>query len=189
MESYPTDNEDQKSFDRYVELFGLTNEDLAKPLLDVGAGSGRFVRFLRDKLGNSHAYGVEKYAGKIVKDNEGMVVADGFRLPFANDTFELVLSKNYLPIFLDNEDELHEAIRELLRVTKVGGKIVFDMALPDIVTEAWEENKKLDYYDEKADNWFKNRYENSKKFLLFLDQLKEDGIKVEVNVSKVVLYK
>lgn len=190
MESFPkNEDENRKSFDRYIELFHLTKEDLTKSLLDVGSGRGEFIHFLRHELGNTHAFGVEKNATKISPQEEGMVIADGFRLPFTDESFELVLAKNYLPMFVGDEDEMQEALQELLRVTIHGGRIIGDISVPERVEEDMEEYKSLEGYNEGTENWFKERYKSAKKLMLFLDELQKKGIVVQREGEVVTIHK
>ena len=53
------DMEIKESFDSYVEILGLTSEDLEKSILDVGTGNGSFIYYLRNHLNNDKAYGID----------------------------------------------------------------------------------------------------------------------------------
>jgi len=164
----------ERQFRSYMEYLDLSNEDLQKPLLDVGAGDTAFIQYLRSVLGNKQAYGVEMRAGELGSPKEGAVQANGFNLPFKDCAFDIVTAKHYLPQFVNNEDEMVQALNELIRVTTTGGKIVGDIATPE------KELAKLnEETDEKTKVWLRNRYEGAKKLQVFLEQLKTAGHKVD----------
>lgn len=179
----------QVAFENYQRIFSLSQDDLQKSILDVGAGSGKFIHYLRDSLGNKNAYGAEKSKFKIEPGEEGMVIANGFELPFSDESFELVLAKNYLPMFVEDEEKMHAALQELLRVTQHGGKVVGDISVPEGVTKDWEEYKTLEGYDKNTENWFVKRHEAAQKLLLYLDALKENGVNVEREGEIVTIHK
>lgn len=161
-------------FRSYKEYFQLSNEDLQKPLLDVGAGDTAFVQYLRNVLGNKQAYGVEIRHDQLGEEKEGVIIANGFRLPFNDDTFEVVTTKHYLPMFVDHKEAMEAAVSELVRVTKPGGKIIGDISTPEK-----ELAKRDGEPDEQKKKWLNNRYEGSKKFQLFLENLKNAGHLIE----------
>lgn len=165
----------EKAFQSYMNYFPLTEEDLKKPLLDVGAGNNRFIQYVREKFGNEQAYGIEVQQRKIISQNkDGSAVAgSGLELPFKDGSFEVVIAKNYLPMFVDDEIKMERSIGELLRVSKSGAKIMGDISIPEkeLGARDLEEN-------EKTKAWLNSRYEGSKKFVKFLETLKEEGFSV-----------
>lgn len=114
----------KKAFDDYVSVFELSTEDLSKSILDVGAGKGYFVEYLRNVLGNNQSFGVELNS-KILENRSGAVLqGDAFNLPFADDSFDIVTSKDFLPMFIDDLGKMKKLVDELLRVSRVGGKVL-----------------------------------------------------------------
>lgn len=158
-----------------MSYFPLTEEDLKKPLLDVGAGYNHFIQYVREKFDNEQAYGIEVQQRKIISQNKdgGVVAGSGLELPFEDGSFEVVIAKNYLPMFVDDETKMEQSIREFIRVSKSGAKIMGDISIPE------EELKARDLEEnEKTKVWMNNRYEGSKKFAEFLERLKEEGYPV-----------
>ena len=98
FESVPTPelSATEKAFFMYQKYFQLSPEDLSKSLLDIGAGSGDFIKHVRETLGNKNAYGIEKQKSKI-ENKEGLFVADGAHLPFDDESFEIVIAKKLFP--------------------------------------------------------------------------------------------
>lgn len=171
------DEKEEKAFHDYMKDFSLNEEDLRKPLLDVGAGSGNFIKYVRNKFGNSNAYGVEKEKFRLGDDSDGMVVADGFDLPFADNTFEIVVSRNFLPMFTDDIGESRAIINELIRVTKAGGKIIGNISTPKIEIE--ESKEEIYNGSSSFDKFFKERHDGAVKIQSFLEELKNDGYVVD----------
>ena len=167
-------DEVEERFKYYLEYFSLTEEDLQKPLLDVGVNKGYFVKYIRDVIGNKQAYGIEKYPSKIDQSNDGIVAGDGLIIPFRDDTFEIVVAKNYLPMFVTKAEEMETAFLELLRVTKSGGKIMADISTPE------KELAKAQPEDSSSHRkWLEARYEGSKKFKSFLEKQTADGLSIQ----------
>lgn len=97
-------------------------------ILDVGTGPGFFAINLA--LAGHQATGVDvteemlSYARENAEAYEADVeflIYDGERLPFEDDSFDLVISRNVLW----NMEEPYEALQEWRRVLKKGGRIVY----------------------------------------------------------------
>ncbi len=179
----------EKAFQSYTEYFSLSKEDLQKPLLDIGSGDGAFVQYVRKVLDNKQAYGVERQSQKVDPSREGMVVGNGLALPFKDESFEIVLAKDYFPLFVaKKEEDMRQAIFEALRVLKSGGKMLGNIATPEKEIEArdyWVPQVKDDEARERARVNFDNRYEEAKKLEIFLQDLKERGYKVDYEENKI----
>lgn len=78
------------TLNQYENLFGFSVEDLKdKSVLDIGAGSGDFVRELRESYGNTKSFAVDLDQDKIPQDRpEWYLISDGLNLPFADNTFD-----------------------------------------------------------------------------------------------------
>lgn len=187
METYQTPESEpnelekmEKSFRSYLDYFPLTEEDLKKSILDVGTGEGYFVQYLRKVLGNQQAFGIEYRAHKVIPSKEGVIVGSGLSLPFADETFEIVTAKNYLPMFVDYEKGREPSLRELLRVVKSGGRIMADIARLE-TNEDLEKELEGESEDQakKTIYWFNRRQDGVRKFEPFLEKIKEEGFSIE----------
>ncbi len=122
----------RKSLLRSIER----DEVQAFSVLDVGAGSGELLRtvarWARGKGKRTRLVGVElnrRSAIALVEESRGFaeiasVRADGFRLPFADNTFEYVMCSLFTHHFTD--DDVVRLLRELMRVAR-RGIIVIDL--------------------------------------------------------------
>jgi SAM-dependent methyltransferase len=181
MEKLPSEdykNEDieklEEKFNYYIKDFPLSSEDLHKSFLDVGVHTGEFVQYLRDVIGNKQAIGVEKQVHKI-KGKEGFVAADGLKLPFEDESFEIVTAHNYLPMFIGNTSQMQNAILELIRVTKKGGKMMGDIATPESIKEDerdFRDSLGADYSDQDEIN-FSRDLKGAEDLQVFIQKLRE----------------
>lgn len=130
-----------------------------KRVLDVGCGEGRMCRWLTTQ--GAHSVGLdptpEMVAEARSQHSDGEYVEAGAeRMPFPDASFDLALS--YLTL-IDIEN-YREAIREIARVLRPGGRLVIANLNSFVTTRprAWYQNdagEKLhvaveDYYDERA---------------------------------------
>jgi SAM-dependent methyltransferase len=95
-------------------------------VLDVGCGTGIVARLAAERLGQGGRVagldlneGMLAVARRIAPDVEWRE-GDATSLPFPDDTFDIVLSQFALMFFTDQE----RAIREMVRVTRPGGRIL-----------------------------------------------------------------
>lgn len=89
--------------------------------LDIGCGTGRVVEELNRRGAEAHGVDVsEPNIRRAEKRSASCILYDGTRLPFPDDHFETVGSMNVL----EHVDAPEEFIREMVRVTKPGGRIV-----------------------------------------------------------------
>lgn len=149
LEHYKIDAEE---FDYFEERTGATEHDerrvheyitskittYPKSVLDVGAGSAWVAKhFQDDKNANTVSLDISKTnvykAKQIVNiDTHSPIVADSFNLPFADNSFDLVIASEIIEHVVNPKN----FVEELLRVTHTAGKL--------IVTTPYKE--KLRYY-------------------------------------------
>ena len=139
-------------------------DDFIKPgdkVLDVGCGTGKLVSNLSSKknffkCGCDNSLGMLNVHRKSV--NFKKVCCGCRQLPFYSDAFDLVISIA-VTHHLTSDYEVAEAIREMIRVTKKGGKIVI-----------WDANHLNPYW-----------------LFLFKKISYDEGVESPVKLSKVIL--
>lgn len=144
-----------------------------KKIIDVGCGKGRFLTNLLEDVKDSQLYAVDisdkvmgQLSEKIVKKN-GMLT----QIPYADNTFDITYAVESLEhaIFPEN------GIKEMLRVTKDGGKIiVVDKSIKAygmLEIDAWEQ-----WFDDKI---FENVIKDSKASLKVIDRISYDGYEAD----------
>ncbi len=90
---------------------------LAEPpasVLDLGCGTGEVLRRFRDDFAPRRIVGLDLFAGHLRRAPPPVVQGDGFRAPFRDATFDLVLVRHLLQALPDPPALLREA-RRLLR--------------------------------------------------------------------------
>lgn len=113
---------------QYGRIFSLAGISFAQKklrVLDVGCGAGPALRFLEKK--GQEAVGVDLVyyplaeASHLVRPDVGLVQADvGATLPFASESFDVLLLSELVEHLEDEQPLLHEC----LRVLRTGGQVV-----------------------------------------------------------------
>ena len=123
---------DEYHFEKLHHLLRLVDFDgyRGKQVLEVGCGAGTdLVRFAR---GGAHVTGVDLSSSAIALARQNFAQhgleadlreADGERLPFANDSFDLVYAHGVVQYTPDDR----ALVRECHRVLKPGGQAVFQV--------------------------------------------------------------
>ena len=96
---------------RYGERLGA--------VLDLGCGTGEILGRVRKEFECAGAVGVDLFHGHLRHARAPVAVGDGFRLPFAAETFDLVLVRHLLQALEDPVPLLAEA----RRVLRPGGRV------------------------------------------------------------------
>jgi ubiquinone/menaquinone biosynthesis C-methylase UbiE len=130
-----------KGFQKAVWGFGLSGnaleravvdflpDDFNGKLLDIPVGTGLFTKEKYAKMTNAEITGVDYSRGMLDRAAEAyaetgakvrLQQGDAANLPFADETFDIVLTMNGLPCFPEKEKSLNE----LLRVLKSGGALI-----------------------------------------------------------------
>lgn len=110
---------------RAVECRLLAEIPMRRPVLDLGCGDGVFGRVLFDEpvdLGidaSSHELAIARAAGCY----RLLLRADGAALPCADASIETVVSNGVL----EHVEQLPSALREIQRVLRPGGRLVFSV--------------------------------------------------------------
>jgi ubiquinone/menaquinone biosynthesis C-methylase UbiE len=119
---------EQKATNRALQLAHIRN---GESILEVAVGTGRVFEQIVSLNKNGHNEGIdlspemlaraEKRLMKI-SSNYSLKEADAYALPFADETFDLIIS-NYMFDLLPEQDFSH-VLREFRRVLKSGGRVV-----------------------------------------------------------------
>lgn len=110
-----------------------------KRILDLGAGTGRLSRDLLKLYPKARIYCIDLSEKRLVFAKgkrkwfckQHYITSDMHTLPFANESFDLVVSN----LALHWSDHLHQAIYEAKRVLKIGGSLLFSTLGPDTLRE------------------------------------------------------
>jgi ubiquinone/menaquinone biosynthesis C-methylase UbiE len=102
----------------------LMRPNQSNKILDIGCGTGETLTFLEQTFPGSSVYGVDNYQLAVnftkKRGHKKIYKASAYKLPFRNNSFDIVL-------FLDVLEHLKDdwgAIKEAKRVLKPGGKII-----------------------------------------------------------------
>ncbi|MBT7934259.1 MAG: class I SAM-dependent methyltransferase [Thiotrichales bacterium] len=88
-------------------------------VLEIGAGNGRFQNIFDNYTGSDITENTRKFFHKnyiVIKDKE--------RYPFKNEEFDLIFTN----AVFEHIPDIDTALKEMIRVTKYGGVIVFNPA-------------------------------------------------------------
>jgi ubiquinone/menaquinone biosynthesis C-methylase UbiE len=126
----------------YTDIFQLEKErteeiiqrflpDHKIKILDVGGGTGHYAFWLKEQAHEVHLVDpvrfnideAKKIAGERKNVPESIILAEARDLPFADDTFDLILLMG--PLYhLTKKEERKEALKESFRVLKPGGTML-----------------------------------------------------------------
>lgn len=109
----------------FYQYLGVTPESY---ILDGGCGTGVFTRYLAGGLRTGKVigfdisrhlidYGNQKIAEENLTEVCQLIEADGFNLPFEDNTFDAVTNYTYLGVLSDPE----AGLKEMIRVCRKGG--------------------------------------------------------------------
>lgn len=116
---------DEHVFQWYMEDLGLSPEDLKKKILDVGAGSAQFAKWAKEHGISDTIYSLES-KGEELKERNKSVVAAAEEMPFADESFDIVVSHAAIPnVYIRSENietKVYNSLREMMRVLKQGGE-------------------------------------------------------------------
>ena len=174
----------EEVFNNYQRDFNLPIEELqTKSILDVGANEGKFIRYIRENIGNDKAFALEYQEIRTPKDRpQWWVVANGLDIPFADESFEIVTAHAYIPMFYQKGTR---AIEELVRVGKRGGKLYVHGSTPEQIEQDLkiEERDEYESKESKAKTLELTRkmLEGAKEYQIYYNNLRDHGFEVTQN--------
>jgi ubiquinone/menaquinone biosynthesis C-methylase UbiE len=122
------------TLEAFRTMRGFTN-DSDRDVLEVGCGVGRFCVLFGEDRPQARITGID-YSESALKaarglkayrgcDNVSFSCASIFQLPFESNSFDVVFCEGVLQIFsLDDSPTYKDALTEMIRVLKPGGKII-----------------------------------------------------------------
>ncbi len=129
----------RRSGEELVERLGLLNF-VPEVILDLGSGAGAESRTLAERFSDAYVVGLDICALSLHPHSStgkwSPVTGNANALPFSEATFDLVFANLVLP-WCDPD----AALKEVRRILKPGGVVVFSTLGPDTLTElrvAWE---------------------------------------------------
>lgn len=113
------DSESRKSFYSFFEF-----ETKGKKLLDIACASGHDLKHYQDVMG-CDIWGVDSSEEQVILANQRMgkniaKIGTAAKLPFENDSFDIIVSK-YAPQGFESIEDFY---KEVIRVLKPGGKFL-----------------------------------------------------------------
>ena len=155
-----------------LEYFGELGTSRA---LDVGCGKGRFARILKERNPDASVVGLDLAEAmlRFVPPEVAPCSASMTHLPFANESFDAA----YATESLEHAVDIEQAIAEICRVVKRGGKIVIiDKNAGHwgrLKTPAWEK-----WFHQKELEKLLSRHcaEVSSRFISYWEDVEPDGL-------------
>lgn len=117
-------------------LLGLLPDDGVDTALDVGCGSGRYLRLLRER-GALRVFGCDLTPAMLLKARTlepGLALADAGALPFADGSFDLVLAA----LVVGHCPDLARVLGEFSRVLRPGGTLAYSDIHPAGTLAGWQ---------------------------------------------------
>ena len=155
-----------------LEYFGDLRTGRA---LDVGCGKGRFARILKERNPDALVAGLDLAEAmlRFVPKEIAPCSASMTNLPFANDSFDAA----YATESLEHAVDIEQAVAEICRVVKPGGKIVIIDKNAEhwgrLKTPAWEK-----WFRRKELEKLLGRHctEVSSRFISYWEDVEPDGL-------------
>jgi len=120
----------QDTHDKYgvpaIDFAGWSLDNLKwngyESILDVGCGPGRWYHAIQKKFPQASYYGIDLFPGMIARHpaRSRLALADAQRIPFPDETFDVVMANH----MLFHVPDIDRALREFRRVLKPDGTVM-----------------------------------------------------------------
>ncbi len=111
------------NFDHTAWVINAMKWHGSERVLDVGCGAGRYYPAVQSVSDTIHYHGMDISTGMLErhpgKDDHTVLCGDGMRLPYADDSFDIVMAHH----MLYHVQDIDETLVEFRRVLKPGGVI------------------------------------------------------------------
>jgi ubiquinone/menaquinone biosynthesis C-methylase UbiE len=136
---------DYKEWAFYIEEI-IKKFSRGNKILDLACGTGNIIEFLKNKnyeiFGLDLSFNMLKLAKR--KDIKNLVNGTFFKLPFKDNSFDVVLSTFDSLNNVENLDDLKVVFNEVYRVLKNGGLWTFDLNTIFVFINYWNNYFKID---------------------------------------------
>jgi len=146
------EEEKERTFQQYIENLHLSPEDFQKDILDVASGQSEFAAWAREHNAAKNIISIDSHPeGEFLDKKSAHALAE--ELPFADKSFDLVLSHCAIPIVYSRdyesveiqdkrtreimEREIEAGLSEMLRVLRPEGELRFN-AIPGGTDDDYE---------------------------------------------------
>lgn len=178
--NFKIENLKREKIQEMLNFFSLTETDLrGKSILDVGAGSGYFIEYLRNNLGNDKAFALD--INNTRDDHpEWFIESDIQNAPLADSSFDIIISRNVFSWFIDDEYPAYLNgipmdyklfIAKVIDLLKENGIFKFNSITPEKIIESSRGQTDPDHIE-----YLNRRSENCKKIFEHLNSLQNQGI-------------
>lgn len=163
-------------FDRHLNL--LKKYQAKGKLLDVGCGTGDFLRYVKSVSNSYNIYGIEPnyILRRAASKNTGKKIKNGRlnHIPYKNNYFDLITCYDVL----EHDQELKNNILELRRVLKTGGTLLiqapnYQSLMAQVTGDKWDWWCIPDHILHFSPSFLAN-YLSSNGFLILSNQTYED---------------
>lgn len=138
--------EPKEYFKLILELLGSNSTAPARSLADVGCASGAFLHFASKALPLDRVVGFDPATSLLEEARKRLATIEFFESSLLDDppkdagTFDVVTCLGVLSLL----DDLHQPLRHLSQLTKVGGRIIIYDILNDDPVDVWMRYRRSD---------------------------------------------
>lgn len=106
--------------EKVAELLGLVDRSVSLRILEIGCGSGGIAHYFATQPAGHQVDAVDVYDSRVVRDGYTFQIVTGTDLPFAEATFDVVISNHVVEHVGSREDQISH-LSEICRVMRPNG--------------------------------------------------------------------